>query len=143
MEEFESHKGLQNIKMDEFQNLKGLLILIAEDNAINRLLWAVWLKRMGVPVHIAANGAIAVEMLSKDLYDVVLMDIQMPVMNGYEAASAIRAKGGEYFRNLPILALAVRPDLEKIEACGMNGYIYTCPVDFERLHKVLSTYLKK
>ena len=128
--------------MEEFGSLKGLQILLVDDTLINRLLWTASLERWEILVHTAENGAIAVENLSKDLYDVVIMDIQMPVMDGYEAASAIRAKGGEYFRNLPILALTRIPDLEKIKACGMNGCI-RMPSNREKLHKVLSSYLKK
>jgi CheY-like chemotaxis protein len=127
--------------MEEFGSLKGLQVLVVDDSRINRVILTNILNRWDILVHTAENGAIAVEKVSKDLYDAVLMDIELPVMSGYLAASAIRAKGGDYFWNLPILALTRMPELEKIEACGMNGYVIL--TDLERFHKVLSTYLKK
>ncbi|MEI6138917.1 MAG: response regulator [Mariniphaga sp.] len=127
--------------MEEFGSLNGLQVLVVNDSQINRVILTNILNRWEILVNTAENGAIAIEKVSKDLYDAVLMDIELPYMQGYEVASTIRAKGGEYFRNLPILALTRMPELEKIEACGMNGYIIL--TDLERFHKVLSTYLKK
>ena len=127
--------------MEEFVSLKGLQVLVVDDSQIMRVILTNILNRWEILVHTAENGAIALEKVSKDLYDIVIMDIELPFMSGYQATSAIRAKGGEYFKNLPILALVGMPDLEKIETCGMNGYIIL--TDLERFHKVLSTYLKK
>ena len=127
--------------MEEFVSLKGLQVLVVDDSQIMRVILTNILNRWEILVHTAENGAIALEKVSKDLYDIVIMDIELPFMSGYQATSAIRAKGGEYFKNLPILALVGKPDLEKIETCRMNGYIIL--TDLERFHKVLSTYLKK
>ena len=131
------------MKIEELESIKGLEILLVDDNAINRLLLTNMLNIFEIRVQAAENGAKAIEKLSKDKYDAVLMDIQMPGMDGYQATSAIRAKEGEYFRNLPIFAMANNPDPGKIESCGMNGYIQAKPFDRQKLLDVLSSFLKK
>ncbi len=110
--------------MDE-SNLKDINILLVEDNPVNQKLTATVLNKAGFSVDIAGNGLIAVELLEKKLYDLVLMDINMPVMNGYEAARAIRSRE-EWGDNIIIIAMTAYGEQESrgrsIEA-GMNDYI--------------------
>ena len=84
---------------------------MVEDNKINQKVANNFLKKWGVQADIADNGAIALELVQQKQYDVVLMDLQMPVMNGIEAIKAIRALGGTYLE-LPIVALTVSAVLE-------------------------------
>ena len=98
-------------------------ILLAEDNKINRQLIAAILTKEGHQVDIVGNGIDAVEIVKKNNYHLVLMDVQMPVMDGTEAARIIRQLG---YCNLPIIALtasAFPTDREKCLTCGMNDFI--------------------
>ena len=98
-------------------------ILLAEDNKINQLLIAAILTKEGHRVDIVDNGSDAVNIVKINNYDLVLMDVQMPVMDGIEAARIIRELG---YCNLPIISLtagAFPTDKEKCLACGMNDFI--------------------
>jgi PAS domain S-box-containing protein len=101
-------------------------ILVVDDNAINRKIAQKVLAELYADIHFAENGEIAVEKVKATIYDCVLMDIFMPVMDGIEAAARIRSLDGDYFKNLPIIALTGSTDpkdLESIHQCGMNGHI--------------------
>lgn len=117
-------------------DLSGLKVLIAEDNSINRLLLKkVFSKWNNDPVF-AENGQEAIEKISSQVYDVVLMDIHMPVIDGYEAAKAIRKIKDPAISGVPIIALtaSVSNNLhKKIKAAGMNDYIYK-PFNTENLY---------
>ncbi len=124
--------------------LRDLRILLAEDNDFNVMVAQDELADAipGVQVDVAANGRIAVEMVQAKDYDVILMDVQMPEMNGYDATKAIRALGGDKSR-VPILAMTanvMKDELERCMAAGMDGHI---PKPFKReeltgaLHLVL------
>ena len=111
--------------------LNGLSVLVVDDMETNRRLVSMFLTRAGANVDTAENGAVAVEAVEQSHYDVVLMDMQMPVMDGYAATKLLRARG---FRR-PILALtahAMRGDREKCERAGCRGYI-TKPVNMDEL----------
>ncbi|UEM05623.1 response regulator [Skermanella rosea] len=102
-----------------------LAILLAEDNLINQQVAARRLRKMGHAVDIANNGAEAVEMVRSKAYDLVLMDVQMPEMDGFEATAAIRGLPGEK-RRIPIIAMtanALPSDCERCLAAGMDDYI--------------------
>ncbi len=117
----ESGNGAAKLK-----NLNGVKILVAEDNKINQRVVTKTLERWGATVSLAENGKIAVEMLAVKPYDLVLMDIQMPEMDGLEATKYIRSSLLPPASNLPIIAItasALRLDYEKCVALGMNEYV--------------------
>ena len=126
----------------EFKSLEGLHVLVVDDNPISRRLMSHILLQWKVSTDLASNGKIAVEMVSKVIYDVVLMDVMMPELDGYEATRAIRAMGGHYFLNLPIFAFSASPDLNQIRECTMNGLITKTPVNKEELYQTIAPYLK-
>ncbi len=116
-------------------------VLLAEDNEINRQVAVELLQQMGLRVDTAPDGAQAVEAVRREKPDLVFLDIQMPVMDGYEAARRIRALPG--MADLPIYAMtanALVGDAEKSLAAGMNGHIAK-PIDPDKLHRVLSRHL--
>src|ERR1700761_1461136 len=102
-----------------------LRVLAAEDVAVNRELFRLFLEPAGHAVDTVDDGAQAVEAVKTRAYDVVLMDVQMPVMDGIEATRAIRALGGRYER-LPVIAVSANTVPGQIERClaaGMTAYI--------------------
>jgi two-component system sensor histidine kinase/response regulator len=110
--------------------LPTLQILLVEDNLINQKLAARLLEKAGHVVTIAANGKEAVDQVAARPFDLVLMDVQMPEMDGYEATQAIRLSEQGERRHLPIVALtahAMVGDREKCLEAGMDGYV-TKPV---------------
>lgn len=127
-------------------SLKNMHILLVEDNDINRLYANSILKNWECKVEMAENGYVAVEKIKDMKFDIVLMDIQMPVMDGFEATKAIRL-GDAPGSQVPIIALtanATRKDIEKCLAAGMNDCIpkpFT-PEDLFRMLFKYSTYVK-
>lgn len=104
-------------------DLEGLRVLLVEDNAINELVGRQILEKEGVIVDSAADGKIAVEKAKEFSYDIILMDIQMPVMDGYEASRLIR----KFDPDIPILALSASVFMEvkdRIFSSGMNGFVF-------------------
>jgi len=122
------------------QAFKPLDILLVEDNEINRLYAGTLLKKWKCHVEIAENGQIALEKLTERTFDLILMDVQMPVMDGFEATRIIR-KGQTPFSRIPILALtanAAAKDVKKCLEAGMNDCIakpFTPEQLFGRLQK--------
>ena len=104
-------------------------ILLVEDIEINRMLAETILTESGFLVDSVEDGSDAVEAVKKHAagyYDLILMDIQMPVMNGYEAAEAIRALENQELRSIPIIAMtanAFSEDVKKAQDAGMNAHI--------------------
>jgi two-component system, sensor histidine kinase and response regulator len=128
-------------------SLAGARLLLVEDNDINREFAGELLRGEGIEVDEAVNGQEALDKVQRQNYDGVLMDIQMPLMDGLAAARAIRAlagaPGGERFAALPIIAmtaLAMAQDAEKSRAAGMNDHV-TKPIAPERLLAVLAKWL--
>ena len=119
-----------------------LNILLAEDNDLNAEIAQELLKMQGAVIQRARNGKEEVEMFEKSRPKViraVLMDIQMPVMNGLEAARAIRKLGREDAVSIPIIAMTAnsfKEDVDAAAAAGMDGFV-TKPVDAEDLYQVL------
>jgi len=130
-----------NKDLSDTGSLEGLRILLAEDNEMNRLVANTVLENYGVLITEAKNGAEAVDSLTKDKYDIVLMDMQMPVMNGMEATAVIR---NELKLDIPIIALtanAIKGDSERYMAIGMNGFI-SKPFEENDLINAIATVLK-
>ena len=104
-------------------------ILLAEDNELNQEIATAILGEAGFTIDVAENGQLAVDMLQKSepgFYQLVLMDVQMPVMNGYEAATRIRQMEDKALSSIPILAMtanAFEEDKKEALKCGMNGHI--------------------
>ncbi len=126
---------------ESITEIKNINVLVAEDMALNQLLIRAILEDLGFECDIAADGKIAIEKLQAKSYDIILMDLQMPEMNGYEATEVIR-------RNLkstiPIIALTadvVNINVEKCNARGINDYIAK-PIDEKLLYKKIVGLLK-
>lgn len=124
----------------------GRRVLLVEDNELNREIAGVILEEAGFIVESAPDGTDAVSMVEKSeegYYDAVLMDVQMPVMNGYEATKAIRAMSRRDVKNMPIIAMtanAMEEDKQTALKSGMNAHIAK-PIDIELLMKVLRQFL--
>lgn len=123
--EIEESASIINRQRAEQTSIKDLRILLAEDNDINRLYATSIIKMWECQTDTAENGYVALEKVRNNEYDIILMDVQMPVMDGYEATKAIRM-GGSPKNKIPIIALtanATAGDLEKCLAAGMNECI--------------------
>ena len=121
--------------------VRGCRILLVEDNSVNREVAQLLLEGHGVVVHEAASGIEALELFEQNRYDVVLMDIQMPGMNGLETTARIRAHADAGRAATPILALtanAFRADAEKYHAAGMNDTLSKPFDEAELLSKIAS-----
>ncbi len=115
--------------VEQLGKLKGARILVAEDNEINQLVIKDILNQAGVIVTLVGNGREAIEKIRENTYDLVLMDLQMPVMDGLEACREIRKV--EQFKDLPILAMTAHAMVEDRQKClkaGMNDHV-TKPID--------------
>ena len=113
----------------------ALRILLAEDNVVNQKVAARVLERRGHRITLANNGAEAVTLFARDKFDLILMDIQMPEMNGYEATTAIRDRERTTGAHIPIIALtahAMTGDRDRCLAAGMDDYI-SKPIHLEEL----------
>ena len=130
------------MESSEFRSLKGLRVLVVDDDHISQQLTSQILRQWQVDADMAANGKLALEMLSRNAYDVVMMDLMMPEMDGYEATRTIRSQKEPYFRTLPIFAFSATPDMEKIMACEMNGLISKSPIYRDELYRKISPFLK-
>ena len=131
------------IEMVELNNgVKRVRVLVAEDVPLNQLLMKTILEEFGFECDIAENGKIAVEKLKVNIYDVVLMDLQMPEMNGFEATDYIR---NQLQLKIPMIALTAdvtTVDLTKCTAVGMNDYIAK-PVDERQLYNKIVNLVKQ
>jgi PAS domain S-box-containing protein len=134
---FDYTKYLEENGMIDLENyrenikIKNIKVLVVEDIALNQLLMRTLLEDFGFEFDIAANGKIAIDFLKTNTYDIILMDLQMPIMNGFEASEYIRK---EMKSDIPIIALTAdvtTVDLAKCREVGMNDYLAK-PVD-ERL----------
>jgi PAS domain S-box-containing protein len=115
-------------------------ILVVEDVSLNQLLMKTLLEEFGYEMEIAGNGRVAIEKLKKKNYDLILMDLQMPEMNGFEATEYIRK---ELKSEVPIIALTAdvtTVDLEKCRTIGMNDYV-SKPIDDKLLFKKIGKFL--
>jgi CheY-like chemotaxis protein len=121
----------------EIARTRGTRVLLVEDNDINQEVAIGLLEDAAIQVDLAENGEIAVRMARENAYDAVLMDMQMPIMDGIEATRAIRSD--PRFQNLPIIAMtanAMATDREQCLKAGMNDHIGK-PIDPDQLFSVL------
>jgi CheY-like chemotaxis protein len=118
-------------------------ILIVEDNPVNQKLIAFLLTRAGYTYEVAENGAIALEKLERNQFKLVLMDMMMPVMNGYDATRAIRAN--PKIKQVPIIALtanAMKGEDEKCREAGCNDYLAK-PYSKDQILAAIAVLIKK
>ncbi|MBU2693290.1 MAG: response regulator [Candidatus Eisenbacteria bacterium] len=126
--------------------LRRVHVLLAEDNAVNQKVAGAILRKLGCTFDLAENGAQAVKMLGRNRYDLVLMDCQMPEMDGYDATRAMRrelAPGGK--EKVPIVAMtanAMQGDREKCLKAGMNDYIAK-PIDPQKLAGIIEKWASR
>ena len=126
----------------------GRRLLLAEDNAINMEIAVMILSQAGFTVETAENGKEALDMVASSkpgYYDAILMDIQMPVMDGYEAARAIRALDTPELAEIPIIAMtanAFKEDEQAAEQAGMQGHIAK-PIDLQKMMETIRTVLHR
>ena len=132
--------------LDSKEILRSGHILLVEDNELNQEIAVAILEEAGLTAEVAENGQIAVEMLKSSqpgYYQLVLMDIQMPVMNGYQAAKKIRKLENRELASIPIIAMtanAFEEDKQEALRCGMNDHIAK-PIDIETLLETLDNIL--
>ncbi len=126
------------VKRDPLENRK---ILLVEDNEINQELSKAILEEYGMIIHIAENGAMALNMVMEDKYDLILMDLQMPIMDGFEAT--IRIREMDEFQDIPIIAMsahAIKGIKEQVKEAGMNDYI-SKPFEISKMIATLRQWL--
>ncbi|MDD5180981.1 MAG: PAS domain S-box protein [Gallionellaceae bacterium] len=124
-----------SVKKNSFRSLHPARILLVEDNVVNRKLAITRLEQFGHTVTSVGDGQQALDILAQQDFDLVLMDIQMPVMGGFEATTAIRGREKQGGKHIPILAMtanAMSGDRERCLQAGMDGYI-SKPVKLEEL----------
>ena len=129
-------------------NFRGKRLLVVEDGEINREIASELLRHAGFEVETAENGRIGFEMVAKSIpgyYSAVLMDIQMPEMDGYEATEAIRALSDEKLRNIPIIAMTAnvfREDILAEQKAGMQDHIDK-PLDVNKMLATIARVLEE
>lgn len=139
----EYNNSLEEIGKKDYSNKR---LLVVEDNDLNREIAIEILSMTGVKIETAENGKEAVDMMiasEPGYYDLILMDIQMPVMNGYDATCAIRDLEREDARKVPIVAMtanAFLEDVQKAKASGMNEHMMK-PLDIDQLQQMLARWL--
>jgi PAS domain S-box-containing protein len=130
----------KEVKLSE--KIKNVRVLVAEDMPWNQLLIKIILKNFGFEVDIAENGKIAIEMLQENKYDIILMDLQMHKLDGFEATKHIRSKINSQIPIIALTADVTTVDVGKCEAWGMNDYI-SKPIDEKLLYNKIIGHLKK
>jgi CheY-like chemotaxis protein len=144
---FDGEKESENINHLQNTTYEEKRVLLVEDNDINMEIARELLAQTGVEVECAVDGKIAVDLLNESkpgYFDMVFMDIKMPVMDGYEATKAIRSSKREDLRNLPVIAMtadAFIDDVKHAKAVGMNAHIAK-PVEIDKLLKALDDWIK-
>jgi CheY-like chemotaxis protein len=120
-------------------NRKILKVLLAEDNPVNRIVALRLVEKQGHLVECAGNGLEVLELLSRQTFDLILMDLEMPEMDGFETTRRIREAEREVGRHMPILAMtahAMIGDEERCLVAGMDGYL-SKPIDVKELFRIL------
>jgi CheY-like chemotaxis protein len=135
-----------NAVMAEEKPLNGARVLVAEDDLVSQRYITRLLEKMGASVRLVEDGLQAVDALKVELFDIVLMDVEMPIMNGIEATRAIRERAsGCLFPDIPIIALtahAMWGDEQRCLHAGMDDYV-TKPVDIDTVAAIIQSTLDK
>lgn len=137
--------GLSDMGLLEKESLGSINVLLVEDHPINQKVQRRFLENLGLEVTLAENGRQAVEYSSEENFDVILMDCQMPEMDGFEATQAIRTRENSSGKHVPIVAMtahALVGDRERCLDAGMDAYI-SKPINEDELKDVLNRILKK
>jgi CheY-like chemotaxis protein len=132
-----------NVDNQSDKSLKGLKVLVAEDNKMNVMVLKKILAKWEVECDIAENGIQVLEMLKCKVYDLIFMDLQMPEMDGYEATKNIREQKDSYYQTIPIIALTANAMLDKTNEIlnkGMSDYVAK-PFNPEELKKLIQKYI--
>ncbi len=142
---YRNENGKPNDETIDSEALNGVNLLLVEDNYLNQVLAKKVLTDWQLKVEVAENGLVAIEKLEKNDFDLVLMDIQLPEMDGYEATRHIRKKMKRPKSNVPIIAMtahAISGEAEKCFEAGMDDYV-SKPFDPKDLFLKMATVLKK
>jgi CheY-like chemotaxis protein len=141
------NRANKNEEVEVKNPLEGMKFLAAEDNDINADILIELMDMEGATVTRGVNGQEVVEMFKaahEGDYDMILMDIQMPIMNGYEAAAAIRALGTDWSQTIPIIAMtanAYADDVQQAFDAGMNAHV-TKPIDIKVVERTILEFKK-
>lgn len=130
-------------KSPTYNDLSRLKLLVAEDNSINREIIGLYLKKLGCDYEVVGNGRLVVEGFEKGQYDIILMDVQMPEMDGLEATRIIRSKESNTNSRIPIIALtasAMTEDIDKCLAAGMDAHI-SKPLKVDKLREAIDSII--
>ncbi len=133
------------LKTAALRGLQGVRILIAEDNAVNQKIVVKVLEKRGSSVKVVQNGQEAMDLFNKEPFDIILMDVQMPVLDGMEATRLIREEEKQTGKHIPIVAMTARAmegDEQKCLASGMDGYV-SKPIDSLKLYETIENLLEK
>lgn len=130
---------------EEKKHLRGLRLLLVEDNVSNQKVAIRYLQKWEIEADLAENGLICLEKIDQKDYDIILMDLQMPEMDGYKATAEIRKRPEPKFREIPIIALtasALTDTKIKVQRAGMTDYISKPFVPTE-LFQIIEKYYQK
>ena len=145
LESYRTPKKVEQIKKESEKPFEEMKILVAEDNPINQKLIRTTLEKFGIDVTLASNGQEAFDLRKQNDYDLIFMDIQMPVMNGLEATNEIlHYEEVNHLNHIPIIALtanALTGDREKYIEAGMDNYI-SKPINIAELKNLIASYNK-
>jgi CheY-like chemotaxis protein len=123
--------------------IAGLRVLLAEDNLVNQKLATILLEKRGHQVVAVADGRGALEALERESFDLVLMDVEMPEMDGVETTSQVRkreqAQGGGHIPIIALTAHALKGDRERLLAAGMDDYL-SKPLDSTELYQMVESW---
>ncbi|MEM8886568.1 MAG: ATP-binding protein [Bacteroidota bacterium] len=125
------------------ESLKGIKVLLVEDNKVNQMVAKKFLSHWGIDVEIAENGLIATELVRQLEFDIILMDLHMPVMDGYTATKTIRSFEEPRFQDLPIIALTasvLQPTQKGVREVGMTDFV-SKPFKPEELNRKIAKYV--
>ena len=125
-------------------SLTGMNVLIVDDNRLNTMVVQKLLSKWDATFDVAENGLVALKMATLNRYDLILMDLQMPVMNGYESSRSIRENDNSLNKDVPIYALSASTGaniLEEIKECGMDGLINK-PFKPRKIYHILYTIMR-